>query len=265
MKLHGRVALVTGASRGIGAGIARCMAREGAVIVVNYFKSGEAAQLVVKEIEAAGGSALAVKADVGDYSQVEQMVGQTIAAFGKVDILVSNAGIPSPHKPLIEMTHEEFTEVINNHLVGAYNCAHNVLPYMRKHERGDIQFISSRVTDLHPLNTTAYAAAKAGIDALTKCLAKEERYHGIRVNAIAPGMIETDMTRDSLLPRMAGTGNIEEIRKNIPFGGFPEPDDIGNLCVFLASEGGRRISGEVIYVRGAAGAEPGSFYFSGPR
>ncbi len=263
MKLTGRVALVTGASRGIGAGIARCMARDGASVVVNYFRSEEPARQVVKEIEAMGRKAIAIKADVGDYGQVKTMVEQAIAEFGKVDILVTNAGIGGPGTPLIDTTPEEFFEVINNHLIGSYNCAHVMLPYMHEYERGDIQFISSRNTETCPANSGAYNAAKGGIDALAKGLAKEERYNGIRVNAIAPGMVETDMTREDIA-RITGTEDMRVVDKGMPFDRLLQPEDIGNLCAFLASPEGSHISGEVIYVRGGVGAEPSSFYLTGP-
>ena len=259
MKLKGRVALVTGASRGIGAGIARCMAREGAVVVVNYFRSEAAARQVVQEIEGSGGRALAIRADVGDFQQVKGMVEQTVAELGKVDILVSNAGIKGKGKALIELTYEEFTETINNHLVGAFNCARNVLPYMRGYERGDIQFISSRSTDMLLADDSDYNAAKAGMDALAKGLAKEERYNGIRVNAVNPGLVPTDMAWGSV-SKSTGMGNVEEVDKGMPLGRMVRAEDIGNLCVFLASEEGSHISGEVVYVRGAVGAEPPSFY-----
>ena len=264
MKLEGRVALVTGASRGIGTGIAKCMAREGASVVVNYFRSEEAAQEVVKEIEGCGGKAVAIRADVGDYQQVKSMVEQAIEHFGKVDILVNNAGISGPSKPLIDTSPEEFMETINNHLIGSFNCAHLLLPHMRKYERGDIQFISSRNTDTCPPNAGAYNAAKGGIDALTKGLAKEERYSGIRVNAFAPGMVESDMTREAIA-KTSGIGDLRKVDQGMPFGRIIQPEDIGHLCVFLASPEGGLISGEVIYVRGAVGAEPPSFYLGGPQ
>ena len=211
MKLERRVALITGASRGIGAGIARCLAREGASIVVNYFRSQEGALQTVRDVEALGVKAIAIKADVGDYDQVKSMVEQSLETFAKVDILVNNAGIGGPGKPLIDTTPEEFVEVIENHLIGSFNCTHALLPHMRQHERADIQFISSRQTDMYPPNHTAYASAKSGLDAFAKVLAKEERYHGIRVNAIAPGVVESDMTREAHSgsdgdPRLEGGG-----------------------------------------------------------
>ena len=263
MKLEGRVALITGASRGIGTGIAKCMARDGADIVVNYFRSEASAKQVVKDIEGMGRRAIAIKADVGDYGQVKAMVEQAVGEFGKVDIIVSNAGIGGPGTPLIDYTPEEFFEVINNHLIGAFNCAHTVLPYMRRYERGDIQFISSRSTDTCPPNTSAYNAAKGGIDILAKSLAKEERYHGIRVNSIAPGFVPTDMAGPDIA-RVTGSDDVEKISQGMPLGRFLQPEDIGNMCAYLASPEGGHMSGEVIYVRGGVGAEPSSFYLNGP-
>ena len=263
MKLKGRVALVTGASRGIGTGIAKCMARDGADVVVNYFRSEASAKQVVKDIQGMGRRAMAIKADVGDYGQVKAMVEQAVREFGKVDIMVSNAGIGGPSKPIVDVTPQEFFAVINNHLIGAYNCAHTILPYMRQYERGDIQLISSRATDYCPANGGPYNAAKAGVDALAKGLAKEERYNGIRVNAIGPGFVPTDMARDNII-KTTGIEDISKVGQGMPLGRFVQPEDIGNLCTFLASPDGSHISGEVIYVRGAVGPEPPSHFLSGP-
>ncbi len=263
-KLEGRVALITGASRGIGVGIAQCMAREGASVVVNYLRSEESARQVVKKVEGLGAKALAIKADVSDYDQVKSMVDRSLEVFGKADILVNNAGIGGLGKPLIDTTPEEFTEVIDNHLIGSFNCTHALLPHMRHHDRADIQFISSRQTDYHPPNTAAYTSAKSGLEALAKVLAKEERYHGIRINAIAPGIVESDMTREDI-QETTGIQDLREVDKGMPFSRILQPEDIGNLCSFLASPEASHISGEVIYVRGAVGAEPPSFYLSGPR
>ena len=168
MRLQGRVAIVSGGSRGIGAGIAKCMAREGAKVVVNYFKSPGPAAEVVADIEAAGGTAVAMKADVGDYGEVESMVEETVSMFGKLDIMVANAGTKGHGKPLIELTHDEFAYTIRNHLIGAFNCSRAALPHLRNNERGDLILISSRSTDMLMANDSDYNAAKAAIDALAK-------------------------------------------------------------------------------------------------
>lgn len=264
MSLEGRVALVTGASRGIGVGIAKCMARDGAAVVANYNRSEESAREVVKDIESSGGKAIAIKADVGDYDQVKSMVEQTIDELGKCDILVSNAGISGPFKPVIDLPPDEFWEVIDNHLMGAFNCARNVIPYMREYERGDVQFISSRSTDMLAPNESPYNCAKNGMDIMAKGVAKEERYNGIRVNCINPGLVVSDMTSESV-PKSMGVADISEVDPVMPFGRMIRPEDIGNLCAFLASEEGSHISGEVIYVRGGVGAEPPSHYLAGKR
>jgi NAD(P)-dependent dehydrogenase (short-subunit alcohol dehydrogenase family) len=144
------VALVTGGSRGIGAGIALCMAGEGAAVVVNYRRAEEAARDVVKQIEEMGGTAIAVQGDVVQYGQVKAMADQAIRKLGKVDILVSNAGVDGPGKPLRDTPPEEFLTILHTHLVGAYNCAHVLLPHMRTCGRADIQFISSINADMCP-------------------------------------------------------------------------------------------------------------------
>ena len=264
MRLEGRVALITGASRGIGAGIARCMAREGASIVVNYFRSREAADKVVKEVEGLGAKAIAVKADISDRQQVESMIEQSLDAFGKVDILVNNAGNEGPTTAMIDTTPEDFLETFHIHFMGAYYCIYSLLPHMRRYERGDIQIISSRQADYCPPNFVPYNVSKAAQDTLAKTLAKEERYNGIRVNSIAPGFVETDMSRDAIRS-MTGLQDIREVDKRMPLGRVMHPEDIGNLCAFLASPEGSHISGEVMYVRGAVGPEPPSYYFSGPK
>ena len=143
MRLAGRVAIVSGGSRGIGTGIAKCMAREGAFVVVNYFKSEGPAHDVVRDIEAAGGTAVAIKADVGDYGEVEAMVDATVSKFGKLDIMVANAGTKGHGKALIELTHDEFAYTIRNHLMGAFNCSRAALPHLRNGVRGDLILISS--------------------------------------------------------------------------------------------------------------------------
>ena len=237
MRLEGRVALVTGGSRGIGAGIARCMAEEGAAVVVNYVQSERLANEVVEGIRGKGGRAMEVQADVGNYGQVKSMVERSIAEFGKVDILVNNAGIAGPSAPMADISPDEFEAVIRNHLIGSYNCTYCLLHHMRGLERGDVIFISSRQTDFFPPNSSPYNAAKAGMDGLAKGLAKEERYNGIRVNVVAPGLVPTDILMEELRAT-TGKDSVEEVDKVMPFGRMMRPEDIGNLCTFLASEQG---------------------------
>ena len=263
MKLDGRVALVTGASRGIGRGIASRMAREGAAVVANYYRSESAGHELVEEIRSSGGKAIAVKADVGDYDQVKAMVERGVGEFGKLDIVVSNAGIFGPRKRLADITPEEFLEIINNHLIAAYNCAHTALPYLRQCERGDIQFISSRISEVCPPKASPYVTAKAAMNALAKSLAKEERYHGIRVNAIAPGLVETDINSD-MMERLTGFTDMRQVDPQMPFGRMMQPEDIANFCVFLASSEGSHISGEVLFVRYGVGTEPTNYYVRKP-
>jgi NAD(P)-dependent dehydrogenase (short-subunit alcohol dehydrogenase family) len=240
------------------------MAGEGAAVVVNYRVAERAAHEVVRGIENIGGTAIAVQGDVVDYGQVKAMVDRAIRELGKVDILVSNAGVDGPGKALSDTPPEEFLTILHTHLVGAYNSAHVLLPHMRTYGRADIQFISSINADSCPPSAGVYNAAKSGIEALAKGLAKEERYNGIRVNAIGPGLVETDMTRPSIV-NTTGVTDVGSLDARMPLGRLVRPDDIGQLCVFLASEAGSHISGEVIYVRGAVGAEPAAFYLSGPQ
>ena len=253
MRVEGRVALVTGASRGIGAGIARCMAQEGAAVVVNYVQSEALANEVVKEIRAGGGSAIAIQADVGNYAQVKSMVERSIAEFGKVDILVNNAGIAGPSVPMADVTPKEFEEVVRNHLIGSFNCTQCLLHHMRGLGGGDVIFISSRQTSFYPPNSSPYNAAKGGMDGLAQGLAKEERYNGIRGERSCPGLVPTDILMKDLM-ETTGKSSVEEVDKVMPFGRMLRPEDIGNLCTFLASEQGSHISGEVdLRERGSRG------------
>ena len=164
---------------------------------------------MVEEIQGKGGRAIAIQADVGNYDQVKSMVERSIEEFGKVDILVNNAGIAGPYGPMADITPEEFEGVINNHLVGSFNTAHCLLHHMREQERGDIIFISSRQTDFFPPNSSPYNAAKAGMDGMAQGLAKEERYNGIRVNVVAPGLVPTDILMEEL---MADYGQVQRRR-----------------------------------------------------
>ena len=154
--------------------------------------------------------------------------------------------------------------MVRNHLIGSFNCTQCLLHHMRGLGRGDVIFISSRQTSFYPPNSSPYNAAKGGMDGLAQGLAKEERYNGIRVNVVAPGLVPTDILMKDLM-ETTGKDSVEEVDKVMPFGRMLRPEDIGNLCTFLASEQGSHISGEVIYVRGAVGGEPPSFYVNGPK
>jgi 3-oxoacyl-[acyl-carrier protein] reductase len=191
--LKGRVALVTGASRGIGRAIALKLARHGAAVIVNYRGSHQSAQEVVREIEAFGGEAVALGADVSNGEEVKKMIAEIKERFGRLDILVNNAGI-NEDSLLLRMKSENWEKVINTNLTGTFNCTREALKLILKSDSGSIINISSVVGQIGNAGQCNYAAAKAGIIGFTRSLAREMAGRNVRVNAVAPGFIDTDMT-----------------------------------------------------------------------
>lgn len=243
MKLEGKVALVTGASRGIGREIALELARQGADVVVNYSGSLERANHVVAEIKEMGRQSTAIQCDVSNSDSVATMVKETIDTFGKLDILVNNAGITKDNL-LMRMKEEEWDDVININLKGVFLCTKAVTRQMMKQRSGRIINISSIVGVSGNPGQANYVAAKSGVIGLTKTTAKELSSRGITVNAIAPGFITTDMT-DKLNDEVK-----ELMLKQIPLARFGEPSDIANVVVFLASEDSRYMTGQTLHVDG---------------
>ena len=239
--LKGRIALVTGASRGIGRAIAIDFARNGADVIVNYNKDEKGAMSVVDEIKNIGRNSLAVKADVGNYDEVSQMFGTIKEKFGKLDILVNNAGM-SRDRTLKNMSKQEWDEVISTNLTAAYNVAKHAIPLLQ--ENSSIINISSIVGIYGNFGQANYSAAKAGLIGFTKALAKEMGKHNIRVNVIAPGFIETDMTKSIPLMRK------KIIKWMTPLKRLGDPEDIAYAATFLASGRAKFITGEVLNVNG---------------
>lgn len=243
MKLLGKVALVTGASRGIGRDIAIELAKAGANVAVNYAGSEARANEVVQEIQSLGREAFAVQCDVANADSVAEMVKQTIDRWGSLDILVNNAGITRDNL-IMRMKEDEWDDVINTNLKGVFLCTKAVTRQMMKQKSGRIINISSVVGESGNAGQANYVAAKAGVIGLTKTTAKELAPRGITVNAVAPGFITTDMT-DKL------TDEIKEgMLKMIPLAKFGEPKDIANSVTFLASDDSRYITGQTIHVNG---------------
>ena len=243
MKLIGKTALVTGASRGIGREIALELARQGADVIVNYAGSEAKAYEVVEEIKGLGREAIAIQCDVSNNESVTDMVKATIDHFGKIDILVNNAGITRDNL-LMRMKENEWDDVMNINLKGVFLCTKAVTRQMMKQRSGRIINISSVVGVSGNPGQANYVAAKAGVIGLTKTSAKELASRGITVNAIAPGFITTEMT-DQL------TEDIQnEMLKMIPLAQFGEPKDIAHSVVFLASDDSRYITGQTIHVNG---------------
>ena len=241
--LTGKIALVTGAGRGIGRQIALTLAQNHAHVIVNYNGSKQNAEQVVAEITQAGGSAEAIQCNVADADAGNAMVKDIIAKHGKVDILVNNAGITRDNL-IMRMTDQEFEDVLNTNLKGAFYMIRSLSRNFLKQRSGKIINITSVVGITGNAGQANYAASKAGVIGLTKTAARELASRGIRVNAIAPGFIETDMTE--VLSDKVKEASVSQIT----LGHFGKPEDVANLAVFLASEAAAYITGQVIHCDG---------------
>jgi 3-oxoacyl-[acyl-carrier protein] reductase len=245
--LEGKVAIVTGASRGIGQAIAEDMAAAGATVVVNYNSSADAAQEVVAAIEASGGTALAIKADVSDFQAAQELIKTTLDTFGQIDILVNNAGT-TRDTLLLMMKEEDWDVVLNTNLKSMFNCCKAVArPMIRRKQGGRIINISSVSGLSGQGGQTNYAASKAGIVGFTKSLAKELGSRQITVNAVAPGFFPTSLTNvlsDELMQKAI---------EYTPLGRFGKLPEVAYLVTFLASDRAAFITGEVIRVDGGLG------------
>ncbi len=243
MRLEGKAALITGASRGIGREIALELARQGANVAVNFSGSEAKASEVVAEIKALGREAFAVKCDVSKAEEVADMVKASIESFGKLDILVNNAGITRDNL-LMRMKEDEWDDVININLKGVFLCTKAVTRQMMKQRVGRIINIASIVGVSGNPGQANYVAAKAGVIGLTKTTAKELASRNITVNAIAPGFITTDMT-DKLSEEVK-----TEMLKQIPLARFGEPKDIAKVTAFLASDDAAYMTGQTLHIDG---------------
>ena len=243
MLLGGKVALVTGASRGIGRAIALRLAQEGAAVALNYAGNVKAAEEVKQEIENAGGKAILVQADVADAEAVEAMISQVTEAFGSIDILVNNAGITRDGL-LMRMKEADWDAVINTNLKGIFHCTKLVSKLMMKKRSGRIVNMASVVGVTGNAGQANYAAAKAGVIGFSKSIAKELASRGITVNMVAPGYIETDMT--AVLPDKVR----EAMTANVPLGRGGKPEDVANAVLFLVSDEASYITGQVLHVDG---------------
>lgn len=251
MSLEGRVALVTGGSRGVGRGIALALAEDGADVAVNYRSDADAAQQVVAEIEAMGRKAKAYQASVAKFEEDERMVAEILSDFGHIDILVNNAGIASQGRSVVDTDPAELARVVGVHAFAPHYLSKLVVPQMRKLGRGDIIMISSVATKSLGANGAPYNMGKCALDALAFTLFKEERKHNIRVNIVAPGLVETDMG-ERLMRAVAGVKSLRELDKSSPFGRVCLPEDIANVVRFLVSDQNSYVTGERIYVSGGA-------------
>lgn len=241
--LENKVALVTGAGKGIGRQIALTLAKEGATVIINYNGSKKKAEEVVREIEKAEGKAEAYGCNVSNFEDCQEMLDTVIKKYGHLDILVNNAGI-TRDSLIMKMKEEDFDAVLNTNLKGTFNTIRHSARQMLKQKSGKIINISSVSGVMGNAGQGNYAASKAGIIGLTKTMARELASRGITVNAVAPGFIETEMTEvlsDSVKERACG---------QIPLGRFGKVEDVAELVVFLASEKGNYITGQVLCVDG---------------
>lgn len=243
MKLSGKSALVTGASRGIGREIALELAREGADVAVNFAGSEAKAKEVVELIQAMGRKAIAIQANISSGEDVQKMVDETINQFGKLDIMVNNAGI-TRDQLLMRMKESDWDDVINTNLKGVFLCTKAVTRQMMKQRYGRIINISSIVGVSGNAGQANYVAAKSGVIGLTKTAARELAPRGVTVNAVAPGYISTDMTDQ--LPEEVKS----EMLKQIPLARIGEPKEIAKVVSFLASDDSSYITGQTIHVNG---------------
>ena len=241
--LSGKVAFVTGASRGIGRATALRLASDGAKVALNFASNVAKAEEVKREIEAAGSEALLLQGDVSKLDVVTALVQKTIDAWGRLDILVNNAGIARDNL-LLKMSEEDFDKVIATNLKGVFNCTKAVTKIMMKQRYGRIVNMSSVVALRGNVSQANYAAAKAGIIGLTKSAARELASRGVTVNAVAPGFIDTDMTA-------ALSEKVKEVLlKEIPAGRMGSPEDVANAVAFLVSDQAAYITGQVLSVNG---------------
>ncbi|MFY7804440.1 MAG: 3-oxoacyl-[acyl-carrier-protein] reductase [Limnoraphis robusta] len=240
--LKEQVAIITGASRGIGRAIAIALASEGANIVVNYASSSGAADELVSEITNSGGNAIALQADVSQADQVDTLISSVMEKWGRIDILVNNAGI-TRDTLLLRMKPEEWQAVIDLNLTGVFLCTRAVSKIMLKQRSGRIINIASVAGQMGNPGQANYSAAKAGVIGFTKTVAKELASRGLTVNAVAPGFIETDMTKD--------LKNTEDILKFIPLGRYGQPQEVAGMVRFLAADpAAAYITGQVFNVDG---------------
>ena len=242
-RLAGKVALVTGASRGIGAAIAERLARDGAAVVVNYVSDSSAAQRVVDAIIGSGGTAVAIQTDVGQVKQARELVAETLRRFGRLDILVNNAAVAN-RGPLAEIEEADFDRLFTINVRAPLFLVQAALEALTE-ARGAVINISSAATRTVSASMHVYTATKAAIDMLTQTLARELGPHGIRVNAVAPGTTETDM-----LAKVTSAAGREAAVERIALRRLGRPNDIAEVVAFLASDAGYWITGEILHANG---------------
>lgn len=242
-KLIGKNAVITGASSGIGRAMAIELAKEGANVVVNYNKNKEGAEKTLSLVREAGGIGFAFGADVGKYEEAGKLVDFAMSKLGKIDVLVNNAGI-SRIGLFMDMTEQDWDEVLNTNLKGVFNCCRHTVPHMVSKQSGSIINISSMWGNVGASCEVAYSAAKGGMNAFTKALAKELGPSNVRVNAIAPGVINTDMNR------WLDEEEKAQLNQDIPLSRFGDPEEVARMAAFLASDDSSYVTAQILSVDG---------------
>jgi|TARA_Y100000310_G_scaffold344390_1_gene456910 NAD(P)-dependent dehydrogenase (short-subunit alcohol dehydrogenase family) len=251
MSLEGRIALVTGGTRGVGRAISLALAEDGADVAVNYTRDEDAAADTVAAIEKLGGRVKAYRASIQNYDEDEMMVNQILEDLGPVSILINNAGIASRGNSVVDTDPDELVRVVSVHAFAAHYLSKLVLPAMRDQQRGDIIMISSAATKGLGANGAPYNMGKSAQEALAQTLYKEERKHNVRVNVVAPGLVETEMGR-RLVRATQGIDDLRKLDATSPFGRVCQPEDISNVVRFLVSEQNSYVTGERLYVNGGS-------------
>lgn len=247
ISLKNKVALVTGGSRGIGRAVVKMLAQAGADVVINYRTDDSAAKSIKEEIEKLGVRALAIKADVASQVQVDQMLKETVEKMGQIDIFVSNAGIWEDN-PIDTMTAESLKRTIDVNLYGTFYPLMATVPYMKKQKSGNIILISSTAGQRGEAFHSPYSATKSAVIGITKSLAPELADYNIRVNCVAPGWVDTDMSK----PSMADPKTAEWVLSFIPLNRIGTPEELAGPVLFLASDLSTFITGEILNVNGGA-------------
>jgi 3-oxoacyl-[acyl-carrier protein] reductase len=242
------VALVTGGSRGIGRAIVEMLAARGYRVMFTYARRESDAASVEAGVKAAGGEAKGLRADVADARSAKHVVESTLAAFGRLDVLVNNAGTHLPGVSIADTSPEEWDRVLHVNLYGPFHMVQAVLPHMRLRKSGNIVNLSSNVTNRFPAQNCVYTVSKVGLEAFTRILSKEEGRNGIRVNAIGPGPIRTDMLEETMVK--IGPERADAFIKSVPLGRKGEPREIAEAVAFLVSDAASYMTGQIVFVNG---------------
>jgi len=245
---HSPVAVVTGGSRGIGRAIVEMLASRGYRVLFTYVNRESDAAVVESAVKAAGGEAKKLRADVADAKSAKAVVQSALDAFGRIDVLVNNAGTHLPDVSIADTSPEEWDRVIRVNLYGTFHMVQAVLPHMRARKGGNIVNLSSNITSRFAAKNCAYTVSKVGVEALTRILSKEEGRNGIRVNAVAPGPILTDMLEETMVK--IGPERADAFIKSVPLGRKGEPKEIAEAVAFLVSDAASYMTGQIVFVNG---------------